>query len=234
MENYSNRALELIKTQKFSLTRKNKEQLNSYAPEGVFRCRVEIINNDLVEISGAVDEAGCLNKVYYQTNLTEVDLGFLEALFHLLQGKKRRELLQLSMREVENFMRDVNHLPAYPPEQAPKEEIWRVIDGIIKAVNKSFATNELIGMNGDYQQLSLVDRIKATEAVFDKAVRPALMQDGGDIQLVNIVDDKVFVSFQGNCVDCPSSQGATLEFVSEAVKKHLCDSLVLTVVMPTG
>ncbi len=43
------------------------------------------------------------------------------------------------------------------------------------------------------------------EAVLDEMVRPALNADGGDIQLVDIVDDDVHVRLVGACSSCPSS-----------------------------
>ena len=37
-------------------------------------------------------------------------------------------------------------------------------------------------------------------------VRPALQADGGDIELVDVVDGVVQVRLQGHCAGCPMSQ----------------------------
>lgn len=37
-------------------------------------------------------------------------------------------------------------------------------------------------------------------------IRPLLQSDGGDIELVDIVDNKAKVRLTGNCVGCPSAQ----------------------------
>lgn len=36
-------------------------------------------------------------------------------------------------------------------------------------------------------------------------VRPYLLRDGGDIQIIKIQDGKVYVQLQGACKSCPSS-----------------------------
>ena len=42
------------------------------------------------------------------------------------------------------------------------------------------------------------------EDVLDR-VRPLLQADGGDIELVNVLDRKAFVRLSGKCAGCPSS-----------------------------
>jgi Fe-S cluster biogenesis protein NfuA len=42
------------------------------------------------------------------------------------------------------------------------------------------------------------------QAVLDR-MRPAIRADGGDVELVDIVDDTVRVRLKGACVGCPSS-----------------------------
>jgi Fe-S cluster biogenesis protein NfuA len=43
------------------------------------------------------------------------------------------------------------------------------------------------------------------EAVFEEMVRPALQSDGGDITLVDVKDNDVYVELVGACQTCPSS-----------------------------
>lgn len=48
-------------------------------------------------------------------------------------------------------------------------------------------------------------------------IRPALQADGGDIELVDVVDGVVQVKLQGSCAGCPMSQ-LTL---TNGVERHL-------------
>ena len=61
------------------------------------------------------------------------------------------------------------------------------------------------GMAERLEDDALVERVRA---VLDEC-RPLVQADGGDIELLDVLDDVVHVQLTGNCVGCPSSQ-ATL------------------------
>ena len=44
-----------------------------------------------------------------------------------------------------------------------------------------------------------VEKYEAIEALFDKHLRPALMSDGGNIELDLVKGDEVIISYQGAC-----------------------------------
>jgi Fe-S cluster biogenesis protein NfuA len=48
------------------------------------------------------------------------------------------------------------------------------------------------------------------EKVFDEQIRPALGQHGGDVEIVDLDNDVLYVSFKGGCQGCASSK-ATLK-----------------------
>jgi Fe-S cluster biogenesis protein NfuA len=57
------------------------------------------------------------------------------------------------------------------------------------------------------------------EAVLDQYIRPGLRTDGGDIELVDIDDDRIVqVRLRGACQGCPSAT-MTLTFGIEATLK---------------
>ena len=66
-----------------------------------------------------------------------------------------------------------------------------------------------------------VEKYEAIEALFDKAIRPALMSDGGNIELDLVKGDEVIISYQGACGSCPSSSGATLDGIERAIRQHV-------------
>jgi Fe-S cluster biogenesis protein NfuA len=79
--------------------------------------------------------------------------------------------------------------------------------------------------------LSDVEKYEAIEALFDKHLRPALMSDGGNIELDLVKGNEVIVSFQGACGSCPSSAGATLQGIERAIQQHVFKEAV---VLPTN
>ena len=51
-------------------------------------------------------------------------------------------------------------------------------------------------------------------------IRPFLESDGGNIELVSIIDDVVCVKLLGNCVSCSVNQMTLKNGVEMTVKKH--------------
>ena len=76
-----------------------------------------------------------------------------------------------------------------------------------------------------------VEKYEAIEALFDKHLRPALMSDGGNIDLDLVKGDEVIISYQGACGSCPSSAGATLQGIERAIQQHVFPTAV---VIPTN
>jgi Fe-S cluster biogenesis protein NfuA len=56
------------------------------------------------------------------------------------------------------------------------------------------------------------------EEVLNKDVRPALQRDGGNIELVDVIDGVVKVRLRGACAGCPMSQLTMTNFVEGALK----------------
>ncbi len=58
------------------------------------------------------------------------------------------------------------------------------------------------------------------QAVLDK-IRPALKADGGDVELVDVVDGIVKVRLQGACKGCPMSQMTLRNVIERVIKKEI-------------
>jgi len=60
--------------------------------------------------------------------------------------------------------------------------------------------------------------VKQIDAIIDETVRPALQMDGGDLQVVDYVDNTVKVFYQGACGSCPSATMGTLMAIENILK----------------
>ena len=61
--------------------------------------------------------------------------------------------------------------------------------------------------------------LEAVQAIMDEMVRPALQGDGGDITLLRVEDNDVYVKLVGSCSTCPSSI-MTMKMGVEALLKE--------------
>jgi len=62
-------------------------------------------------------------------------------------------------------------------------------------------------------------REKIEDAI--KKIRPFLQRDGGDIELVDVVDGVVKVRLKGACSGCPMSQMTLKQGVEKAIKEDV-------------
>jgi Fe-S cluster biogenesis protein NfuA len=58
------------------------------------------------------------------------------------------------------------------------------------------------------------------QALIDK-IRPMLQADGGDVELVDVVDGVVTVRLQGACAGCPMSQMTLKNGIERYLKKEI-------------
>lgn len=73
------------------------------------------------------------------------------------------------------------------------------------------------------------ERLDAINRLLDSTVRPALLADGGGLEVVGLVGSRLHVRYQGACGTCPSSFTATLMSI-ENLLKSLEPELELVVV----
>lgn len=62
-------------------------------------------------------------------------------------------------------------------------------------------------------------------------IRPAVRADGGDVELVDVANNRVRVRFRGACVGCPSS-GLTLQMGIERAVKMVAPEIESVVAVP--
>ena len=70
-------------------------------------------------------------------------------------------------------------------------------------------------------------------SIIETKIAPMLARDGGAIQLLDIIDGRVFIQLQGACVGC-SASGSTLKFVVEKELKSAIHPELVIVNVPEG
>ncbi len=56
------------------------------------------------------------------------------------------------------------------------------------------------------KRMTNIQRIKLIEETIEREIRPALRQDGGDMELIDVEGTRVLVSFRGTCAKCPTAE----------------------------
>ena len=68
------------------------------------------------------------------------------------------------------------------------------------------------------KRMTNLQRMQLVTRIIDEEIRPSLQKDGGDIELVDIDGQNVFVSLRGACVGCPASGHTLKDFVEKRLK----------------
>ncbi len=77
------------------------------------------------------------------------------------------------------------------------------------------------------ERMTTLQKIKKIEEVLEREIKPGLRQDGGDIELIDVDGDDVFVSLRGSCTSCTKSQTTLKEYVEKKLREFVLDTLVV-------
>ncbi len=85
------------------------------------------------------------------------------------------------------------------------------------------------GMGGDFEAMTLVQKIKAIDAAIDESVRQFLVMDGGNMEVIDVkdADDNidVYIRYLGACNGCSSSTTGTLYAIESTLKEKLSSKI---------
>jgi NifU-like protein len=75
--------------------------------------------------------------------------------------------------------------------------------------------------------LTNLQKIRMIEETIDREIRPSLKHDGGDIDLVDVVGNRVLVATRGACAVCQASQLTLKVFVQTKLRELVSPELVV-------
>ena len=80
-----------------------------------------------------------------------------------------------------------------------------------------------------FAQMNLIQKHKALETVLDEKVRPNLLRDGGNLEVVDMKEQdtttEVYIHYLGACKGCPSSQTGTQIYIEEILHGELDENI---------
>ena len=175
----------------------------------------------------------------------KLSLAIGETLCAMVEGLTLPEACSLIGGDVEKKLRDEPDSPAVPES---KVEAFDRVEVLLKSAEEGYpsakalalasaalskekpkSTAELTMAEQAWLGLSKSDQIAQLDLVLDEKIRPALMNDGGNVQVMDVIDgEKVLIQYQGACGSCGSSLGGTLSFIEQALRKDVYKGLIIT------
>jgi len=106
---------------------------------------------------------------------------------------------------------------------APAVDLLAAEDKIIQLIKEKILghdpTFKVEGDEGE-RRAKLPPELQKIEEILDRTIRPYLQGDGGDIEVVSLVDGQLAVRYQGACGSCPSSTMGTLMGIESILREE--------------
>lgn len=77
------------------------------------------------------------------------------------------------------------------------------------------------------KRMTNVQRMQKVLEIIDSEIRPKLVQDGGDIELVDVDGKRVSVSLHGRCSQCRASEVTIRNLVEKMLREHVEPDLIV-------
>jgi NifU-like protein len=74
-------------------------------------------------------------------------------------------------------------------------------------------------------RMTTVKKIRMIEEVIEREIRPKLRKDGGDIELVDVEGDTVYIALRGMCANCQMAEFTLREVVEKPLREFVSPSL---------
>ncbi|AVK81895.1 iron-sulfur cluster assembly scaffold protein [Campylobacter fetus] len=101
----------------------------------------------------------------------------------------------------------------------------------LKAVANAKISGSGLDSDLSFEELTVVKQLKAVEAVIDENIRPMLVMDGGNMEILDIkkedVDGKIdiYIRYLGACSGCASGATGTLYAIENILQENLSPNI---------
>jgi len=101
------------------------------------------------------------------------------------------------------------------------------IEKLLKEYWAKESTKEVHFTEAPKKKLTNLERITLIRETVEREIRPALKADGGDIELVDVDRNKVFVRLLGTCMGCPAGGFTLKELVENKLKEFVDQDIIV-------
>ena len=102
-----------------------------------------------------------------------------------------------------------------------KGEIQQILDKV------NGAKESAVPVQKKFDDMTLVEKIKAVEKVLEEEIRPTLNRDGGSAELVDLAGHTVKIRLVGMCSGCVNAQATIKNFIEKTLQEKLDSSLTV-------
>jgi len=131
----------------------------------------------------------------------------------------------------ENDLNTVEQVTYYTKAGGGCGQCHPKIEALIERVRKDME-KETPPVKPEKRKLTNIQKIKLIEETLGREIIPALKADGGDLELIDVEGNKVYVALRGKCSFCPSSEFTLKKYVETKLREFVSDDIELEEVRP--
>ena len=95
------------------------------------------------------------------------------------------------------------------------------------AIEKIIANLQAKPEQSSPPKLTNIQKIRMIEETIEREIRPALQRDGGDVELIDVVENRVLVAKRGACSFCKASEQTLKNFVEVKLRELVSPDLTV-------
>lgn len=196
----------------------------------------DVRDGNCVQLSWLVDqEDGSVVDAKFQIFGQSALIGAAEVACDLVIGKNYDQAKRIGVDLIDKQVRDRSDLPAFPQETAPHLNL--VVDAIDHAADQCTdiplptvyvapPAPHQIGevLEGGYpgwDEMEMEKKLAVLEQVLNDEIRPYIALDGGGVEIKELKNNELVISYQGNCTSCFSAVGATLSYIQQTIQARV-------------
>lgn len=136
--------------------------------------------------------------------------------FNVTEAELKRRIVELNLHTIEDVIGALKAGGACGACQHAPGGIQDLLD------ERWGKQTEAVSENTAAPKLSPFQLSKKIEAVLESDIRPMLADDNGDVEIIDIKENLVYVELKGACATCPGASG-TIQYVIEKKLRELVD-----------
>ena len=179
-------------------------------------------NGSILSFVGQGSEEAVLKRISFWGNLPEFDLVLFDVFMELSLGKDFKEISRITLREVESYLRDVNHEPSFSGLEFEESFFDSLKEGLMEQLLLSSLIQHEYGANIDFETLPLIKKLGLLQKIIYDRVSPCLENWGIGIELIYFKEDRLICSLKGASLD----QVLIKKSLGSFVQKTLAENLV--------
>lgn len=194
---------------------------------------LKLTNQDIADFLGGLPREKMHCSVMGQEALEAAIANYRGETPRHVEGRVVCECFGVTDKEIERVIREnnittVEDVTAYTKAGGGCGRCLPELEAILKSVRAGLDP----ALEEAPAKMTTLQKIRLIEETIQTQIAPALMRDGGDIELVDVNGDEVLVKLKGNCASCPSSKITLADFVTLELREKVYPGLTVKEVRP--